>query len=95
MSHKDIVKKEVLKILRQKAGVWIPLKDLEYAVSCNLGEPAWKGAMFQATHELVNDGQIQRTVKRTNFKGMQFNETLYRVPDNDTPDLFGETEVKP
>ena len=91
MSHKDAIKKEILSILRPKAGVWITLRDLESAVSSNLGEPAWKGALFQATEELVKDGKIQRTVKRTNFKGVTFNETLYRVPDEDTPDMF---EVK-
>lgn len=91
MSHKDAIKKEILTILRPKAGIWVALRDLESGVSRNLGEPAWKGALFQATEELVKDGKIQRTVKRTNFKGVTFNETLYRVPDDETPDMF---EVK-
>jgi hypothetical protein len=92
MSHKDAIKKEILSILRPKAGVWITLRDLESAVSSNLGEPAWKGALFQATEELIRDGKIQRTVKRTNIKGVSFNETLYRVPDDETPDMFEVNE---
>lgn len=93
-NEKQAIKEAILKILRHKAGVWVTFSMLSDLVDNILGEPAWRGAMNRAIYELIRDGQIQRTKQSTNHNGLMLYDTLYRVPDNDTPDLFGESEVK-
>ena len=89
---KQEIKQAILKVLRAKAGVWLTFDELSSVVTAAMKRPVWQGTLYRAIFELHRDRAIERTRKDIYHKEMKFNETLYRVPDNETPDMF---EVKP
>ena len=93
-SDKQEIKQAILKVLRAKAGVWLNYDELSSAVTETMNQPIWQGAFYRAIYELHRDRTIERTRKDIYHKELRVNETLYRVPDNETLDMFGELEEK-
>lgn len=92
---KQEIKQAILKVLRAKAGIWLNFDELSSAVTAAMKHPVWQGSFYRAIYELHTDKIIERTRKDVYHKEMRFNETLYRVPDNETLDMFGDMEGKP
>ena len=99
VSDKNRIKSALVNILRAKAGVWVKFDELVKLLENIIGDKVWQGSLYRAIYELVADREIERTKQTTNahyeWGNSKLNETLYRVPDNDTPDLFDNTEIKP